>query len=312
MSSFTAHQDENKRAKTISYGLVIIFFCTVLFILYSIFPRHLLHKQIMLASTNDSLSEKYLYNLTKAYPKNIAFQFEIIENLINNNEFDLAVKKIQEGKFYNDKSHRNKALHLEMLTLKTRYYSKDENNWHMQTINMMAPLFQRVRSFDITNEMELKYWYANTIGFSSYESAIYFAQKLDELSYLSDTKYSGGENVNIVNFLFFKGEKEKARLYVKNRIIYFQLWYKKLSKQYKNKKQTEQFYQHTKRGYFTIISELTTLKQTEQALKFAREYEADFYEDPKMSRKLVKIYLSLNSLKDAQRVAKHRLRHAVY
>ncbi|MCK5819036.1 MAG: hypothetical protein KAH18_07225 [Psychromonas sp.] len=297
------------------YALVILFFLTVLFILYSIFPRELLLKNVRLQSTNYSLSGKYLNNFIRVNPNHLTLQLEHALNLMNRGELRRALYILNVGKFYENKSYRSRAFELQMLILKIRYYSTRQNERHIETIIMIESLVQKVMSFEITNEQELQFWYVNTLQFSLYGPAIYFAQKLDKLSYLSGNAHivniNKNQDVNIVTLLFFHGEREKARLFVQNRMINFKFWLNKSDNTYKNKTEKEQFYQRKKTVYLSIIADLKAIKYDQLALKFARQYEADFYVDPQMCRKIIKIYLALNALDDAHRVATKRLRQTL-
>lgn len=315
MSLFPAVNTTKKRSTVKYYALVILFFVTVLFILYSIFPRDLLLKKVKLQSTNYSLLGKYLNNFIRVNPNHLTLQLEHAINLMKRGELRRALYILNVGKFYENKSYRSKAFELQMQILKIRYYSTAQNKQHIETIIMIESLVEKVMSFEITNEQELQYWYVNTLQFSLYDPAIYFATKLDKFNYQSGSEHVDNknktENVNIVTLLFFHGEREKASLYVQNRMINFKFWLNKLDHTYQNKTEKEQFFQRKKTVYLSIIADLRAIKDDQLALKFARQYEADFYVDPQMCRKIIKMYLALNALDDAHRVATNRLRQTL-
>ncbi len=343
--------DANKSLEVVSYVealFIFIIFAAVLFVLY---PKDMLQKQVISESSNYDLTAIYLQNMLRLEPENRTLTLALLKSSLKSGKYDLALKMIELLKSNADETLKKELTKYRFEALKVKYFSTNEARFHVEIRTEMSLLFNSVIAERSYLNEELEYWYKGSREFSLHQSALFFlyrllereerTQWLEECFYLSsdlkDEKMQGEclsklrkldehEYEKWTQQAYYialgAGETERAVGLLKDMALRSKKWHLELAKYYlelKRYKASSDEYMllyksakvyKEKTGYFMkALEALQYGSLMEEAADLARRYEALYYKDKKMSRRLIKLYLAAGKLDDAKRVSIERLKY---
>jgi len=185
----------NKNLEVVSYVeafLVLIIFSFVLYVLY---PKDMLEKQVLTESSNYDLTAIYLENMLRLEPENKELTMALMKSSTKNGQFDLAMKMIEILKKGAELPLLKELARFRFEALKTKYFSTNEQRFQIQVKADINGLFTELIAKQYYEDANLEYWYKGAREFSLNPPSLFFlyrlldreekAQWLEECFYLS-------------------------------------------------------------------------------------------------------------------------------
>lgn len=172
--------DANKRIEVVSYLEAAIVFCIFAFILYVLYPKDMLEKQVLSENKNYDLTAIYLENMLRLEPENKELTVALIESSIKSGKFDLALKMIAVLEKESFDLPAEALISYRFEALKVRYFSSNEKRFQKETISQLQMLLTEVIEDKHYMPESLEYWYKGAREFSINKEALFFLYKLLE------------------------------------------------------------------------------------------------------------------------------------
>lgn len=172
--------DANKRIEVVSYLEAALVFCIFAFILYVLYPKDMLEKQVLSESKNYDLTAIYLENMLRLEPENKTLTIALIESSIKSGKFDLALKMIDILEAGSFDILAETLISYRFEALKTKYFSSNEKKFQQETISELHTLLNEVIEDKHYMPETLEYWYKGAREFSINKQALFFLFKLLE------------------------------------------------------------------------------------------------------------------------------------
>ncbi len=172
--------DANKRIEVVSYIEAVLVFCIFAFVLYVLYPKDMLEKQVLSESKNYDLTAIYLENMLRLEPENKELTTALIEASIKNGKFDLALKMIAVLEKESFDIPGEILISYRFEALKAKYFSTNEKRFQKETISQLQTLLNEVIEDKHYMSETLEYWYTGAREFSLNKQALFFLYKLLE------------------------------------------------------------------------------------------------------------------------------------
>lgn len=167
---------DKKRLAVVTYPEVIGLFLTFLAVLYLLYPKAMLEKQILAESSNYDLTATYLENMLRLDPSNKKLMLVLAKTAQKSGKNDLALKLLDV--LLKDKEM---AMSAEILTLKYRLLRSDYQYASAEAREKikqrLSRLMQKIVKLDIAELSDKPYWYSELVWHGKYAEAF----KLTEL-----------------------------------------------------------------------------------------------------------------------------------
>jgi len=170
----------NKRIEVISYVEAVLVFIVFAFVLYMLYPKDMLEKQVLSESSNYDLTAIYLENMLRLEPENKELTTALLKASIKSGQFDLAMKMIDILKKDATPAFLQELTRYRFEALKVKYFSTNEDKFHKQIKREIALLLQTMIEEKSYEPSYLEYWYKGSREFSLNTPALYFLYKLLE------------------------------------------------------------------------------------------------------------------------------------
>ena len=161
----------DKRIKVITYaevtGLVVVF-ATILYLLY---PKTMLQKQVLSESSNYDLTATYLENMLRIDPTNKTLMYKLAETALKRGKIDLTLSLSQV--LLNDASDQEKSriLQLQYKAYRQEYlYASKERRDKITPI--LKKLNQQISTFYLPSKEEQRYWFKEMFWLQAYPKAL--------------------------------------------------------------------------------------------------------------------------------------------
>lgn len=337
---------KDKDLEVVSNGEAFLLFVIFAFLLYILYPKEMLEKQVLAESSNYDLTVVYLENMIRLDPKNKKLTLALIKSSAKSGNFSLSLKMI---KVLRPKADDKLLMRLDKYAfeaLKSKYFSTNEKKYHAETVAEILVLFNKILNEKSYAPQDLEYWYKGAREFSLYTPALEFLRRLlqkeERLAWLEECYYLSGklkvhtaqdeclQKLEVLDKEWTQkayylareeGKTKRAIVLLEEMSKSSVRWRKELASFYLELKQ----YTHSSAEYMKLhagatskLKRKTYLKQALKALEYgkeydkavilARKYEKSYYKDKKMSMYFIKLYLAMGKLEDASRVSIERLK----
>ena len=246
-------------------------FCIVLFLLY---PKDMLEKNVLKETTNYDLSILYLENMLKQDPTNENLMFKLAKKSIQAGKRDLAIGLL--GMLYNSKKYKKNAYLLSYSLTKQDYFDTKREDIKQKLSKLLNTII--TQNLYEKNEKKMLGYYNDTLFLKQTNNSIKLLKGLLTYSY----KY----NEQLAQLYIFHKEDKKASN------VYLKLFQKSNNLKYLKK----------------AINTLMGANLYEDATQLAQNYEDKYFNNISFRNYLLKIYLSAGDLEKADNLAKKILR----
>ena len=160
---------------------ILFIFSIFVFILFILYPKAMLHKQVLAEKSNYELTGVYLENMLRLEPENVDLMFAAADASLQNGNYDLAEKLIS---VLRKSDNMQIAKELELLNYKLLKilieHSSDPVFIEKRKIEMLNIIYHvsEKKLFDKDNAF---IWYRNAMDFSEKELALEFLKPLCEI-----------------------------------------------------------------------------------------------------------------------------------
>jgi tetratricopeptide (TPR) repeat protein len=325
-----------------------IAFISVIFIivLYLLYPKGMLKRQVLQEQSNYELTAIYLKNMLRIEPDNTKLILASAKILLKEQKMDLAYKLINVLKNSKDLEIKKEVLYLEFEYWKIKRQKAKNKKEQIKINKKLREIIREIAKFKKINSP--KKWYQEAISLEERSSALKFLEpriKKGEKDALESCVYIASEiknNQKEIECLerLSKVEKEFPKKWV---LALYSLYleeknYKKaykvarelakidptlkseparvniLAKNYKSavddylRLYNEELDPVKKVNYlFRAINTLQNGGKKEEAIKLAKKYQEKYLDNDEVIKKFIRFYLSINNLKEANALAKRIL-----
>jgi len=172
--------DANKRVEVVSYIEAALVFCVFSFVLYVLYPKDMLEKQVLSESKNYDLTAIYLENMLRLEPENKGLTIALIESSIKSGKFDLALKMVAVLEKESQTVPGETLIRYRFEALKVKYFSSNEKRFQKETVSQLQTVLTEVIENKYYRSETLEYWYKGAREFSINKKALFFLYKLLE------------------------------------------------------------------------------------------------------------------------------------
>lgn len=268
---FNVDKDELYVATYKEIFVIFTSFCIILFLLY---PKDMLEKNVLKETTNYDLSILYLQNMLKQDPTNENLMFKLAQKSIQAGKRDLALRLLQI--LYNSNIYKKEAYKLSYLITKQDYFDTKKITIKQKLSKLLNTII--TKNLYKKNEKELLKYYKETIFLKQINNGIKLSKEL--------LKYS------------YKYNEQLAQLYI------LQKKEKKASNVYLTLFKNSNNINYLKKAINTLIG----AKYYKEAIHLAQSYEDKYFNNISFRNYLLKIYLGAGELQKANNLAKKILR----
>lgn len=172
--------DADKRFEVVSYLEAALVFIVFSFVLYALYPKQMLQKQVLAEKSNYDLTAIYLENMLRLEPDNMELTIALLEASIKSGKFDLALKMIDALQKDASVEFRRQLLSYRYEALKVKYFSTNEVHLQNETKEEILALLNMISAEGLYTQGDLEYWYKGSREFSLNTPALFFLYKLLE------------------------------------------------------------------------------------------------------------------------------------
>ncbi len=176
MSLFNA----NKDIEVVSYIEAVLVFLVFSFVLYVLYPKNMLEKQILAESSNYDLTAIYLENMLRLEPENKALTLALLKASIKSGKYDLALKMADLLQKDADAQLSRELMGFRFEALKVKYFSTNEQRYQAEVKMQISDLLAKVINDQYYDDNHLEYWYKGSREFSLNTPALFFLYRLLE------------------------------------------------------------------------------------------------------------------------------------
>lgn len=187
--------DADKNGEVVSYFEAFLVFIVFSFVLFVLYPKDMLQRQILAESSNYDLTAIYLENMLRLEPENRELTVALLKASIRSGKYDLALKVIEALEKGADEALLKELMGYRIEALKVKYFSTNEKKFQDEARSEISVLLKEAAEKGRYEEKELEHWYALSREFSLNTQALFFlnaliageerAQWLEECFYLS-------------------------------------------------------------------------------------------------------------------------------
>ncbi len=172
--------DADKRIEVVSYLEAVLVFVVFAFVLYALYPKQMLEKQVLAEQSNYDLTAIYLENMLRLEPENIELSMALIEASLKSGKFDLALKMIEIVQNRAEPTLQEELIRYRFEALKVKYFSTNELVLRSEIRDEIHTVLDEVSKRSGYYQNRLEYWYKASREFSLNNSALFFLYKLLE------------------------------------------------------------------------------------------------------------------------------------
>jgi hypothetical protein len=172
--------DVHKRTEVVSYFEAVLIFVIFAFILYALYPKDMLQRQVLAENSNYDLTAIYLENMLRFDPQNKELTVALLRASVKSGQFDLAMKMIEILKKDATVPMLKDLAGFRFEALKVKYFSTNEKQYHQQIRAEIEALLKEVVAENYYDNETLEYWYKGAREFSINSPALFFLYRLLE------------------------------------------------------------------------------------------------------------------------------------
>ncbi|WP_353662219.1 tetratricopeptide repeat protein [Hydrogenimonas sp. SS33] len=288
--------------------LLITLFGVILYILY---PKTFIQKQLLSEKSNYDLTLTYLENLLPLEKKNEALMLKLVESALETGRISLARRVCAKLIASHDPQTQRRAFPLWYRIEKQNYFSTKDAAARKRIREELAGILELMEEKGMTGTKEASKWYDEAVWLGKDAMALRIALGIlrkdpDNLRWLERSYYLAArcndlKTAETLLKKLIRRDRNRAErwrdalasLYVKeNRIeeaatLYLQAYRRHLCAD----------------EFFKALDLLTWHHENEKAVQIARKYEKSLRAEKAAEWKLLRFYLSANALDDAHRMA---------
>jgi len=344
----SASEEGNSVATPREVAFIFVAFAVVLYLLY---PKEMLYKQVLLEKSNYALTSVYVENMLRLEPENVDLVLAAIELSLKNKNPDLAEKLLEALRSNHDPIIVAKVnrYRYEVFTVQRRLVATKERKWHF-TQMMKGVLSQTAKTKQYTKEDAL-IWFQNGLKEGQKKEALSFLDSLElkdplvleQCIYLSaETKNEGQKKGCLEQLMKIENKKSLVWLLATYRVqthegntlerlnalkeivkhdpqyLYDFAQVSSLAGDYREASATYmKLYEATtdeKKRKELLILALEVLAYNAlkgDAVALAQRYEESYIGDKEMTNKLITLYLGMGSLQEANNLSKKLLKRGL-
>jgi hypothetical protein len=167
-----------KKTEVVTYLEALSIFFVFVFILYILYPKDMLYKQVLSESSNYDLTAVYLENMIRLEPENKTLILALIRTSAKMGKHDLSLKMIEALGKDADESLLKELVTYRFEALKTKYFSTNEKQFQDEVKNEMTLFLQTLIKEENFDEERTEYWYTTAREFSLHRPALFFLSQL--------------------------------------------------------------------------------------------------------------------------------------
>jgi hypothetical protein len=269
-----------KQKYVATYKEIVIVAITFVFILFVLYPKDMLQKQILSEKDNYDLSMLYLKNMLKHDPTNETLMFALAKQSIESGNKDLGYKLLELLKNTKDKQIYAQSYFLRYKLAKNDYYyfkEKNKTKELQKQYKLLKKIFKEIVDKKLYVQNDISQLYKEAIFLEENKSAYLFVKQLlqkdnKDLKLLADAYY-----------LSVKLKKDNEALVYVDRLIY-------LDKNNLNKWLEAKFFLLMNMQDYTLAEGLM-LKDFNERSDFWKRKLIGFYTYHKNYKKSAKLYM---------------------
>ncbi len=165
------------RLSVITYPEIIGLFITFIAILYLLYPKEMLEKQVLSESSNYDLTTAYLENMLRLDPSNKTLMLVLAKTAQKSGKNDLALRLLELLIKDKDAVMTSEVLQLKYRLLKSDYQHLTDKKQQKIKIQL-AKLLQKIGILNMINISDREYWYQELIWSENYVKAFDLIQNV--------------------------------------------------------------------------------------------------------------------------------------
>jgi hypothetical protein len=323
-----------------SYGEIALLFVGFSLILFLLYPRDAIRKQVLSESSNYDLTIAYLQNMLKRDPKNEILMLALIKAARKEGNIDLGLKLIETIEKSKNPKLLSEAERLRYMLLKQRYtYESEENK--KRTIKEMKRRFEHIYK-QVESKEDIVFWYEEAIFLQLREAALqlaldYLVKEPGDVIWLKKAYYlcaalHCSKRSELLDALITYDEKEREtwleeayRFAIRQKAYRQAETYIKLMKRSKSEMLVKEAklalalkrYEDAAVIYTKLYKKSADTKwlkmaidaylaggKRAKAVTLAKQYESCYYDDDAMMQWYLRFYLRSDTLEEAVRLSK--------
>jgi len=170
----------DKDVEVISYIEVFLVLLVFSFVLYVLYPKNMLEKQVLAESSNYDLTAIYLENMLRIEPENTELTLALVKASIKGGKYDLALKMIALLGKGADEKLLHELIGFRFEALKVKYFSTNEKKYQDEVKAEIRLLLAEVIEDRHYDDKNLEYWYSGSREFSLNAPSLFFLYRLLE------------------------------------------------------------------------------------------------------------------------------------
>ncbi len=305
-----------RRPKVISDPEIILLIALFAAVLYLLYPKTFLQKQLLAEKSNYDLTLVYLENLLPADPHNEALMLKLAEAAFNTNRIDLARRMGAALIASKNPKTQRRAYPLWYQIEKRYYFTTTDTALRARLKEELAGILEVMLSKGMIDLQDAPKWYAEALWLKDDALALKIASMIlrrqpNDPLWLEQSYYLAAKTGEV------KTAETLLRRLIKADHARESHWREALASLYiKEKRIVEaadlylQAYQEGSetRYLFKALDLLLWNHRNKEAVRIARAYEKRILAGTGSAQKMLRFYLSMNALKDARRVALYLLK----
>ncbi len=172
--------DANNNGEVVTYLESAMIFVIFAFILYALYPKDMLQKQVLAEKSNYDLTAIYLENMLRLEPQNKELTLALLKASIKSGKYDLAMKMIAVLQKDAERIFLKELAGFRFEALKVKYFSTNEKQFRAEIRTEIKGLLSEVIDAKYYDDDNLEYWYKGSREFSINTSALFFLYRLLE------------------------------------------------------------------------------------------------------------------------------------
>lgn len=185
------------KVEVVSYFEILSIFFAFVFVLYILYPKDMLYRQVLAESSNYDLTAVYLENMIRLEPENKTLMLALISTSAKMRKYDLSLKMIEALSKDADESLLKELVGYRFEALKAKYFSTNEKQFQDEVKNEMTLFLQTLIKEENFDEERTEYWYIAAREFSLHRPALFFLsrllQKQKKTKWLEECFYLSGD-----------------------------------------------------------------------------------------------------------------------
>lgn len=176
MSLFNVDDD----IEVVSYIEAVLVFLVFTFVLYVLYPKNMLEKQVLSESRNYDLTAIYLENMLRIEPENETLMLALLKASIKSGKYDLSLKMADLLQKDADAQLSRELMSFRFEALKVKYFSTNEKRYQAEVKMQISDFLTKVINEQHYDDDNLEYWYKGSREFSLNNPALFFLYRLLE------------------------------------------------------------------------------------------------------------------------------------